>query len=87
MFQLQFPNFQNFQKRKVTSKTDIVCISHERGMFIKLLEIEAKKGNTPLLPSIIKDAGITSMLVVFDEIHQIYDKKHYADGMYNMIQL
>ena len=67
----------------VANKSTISCMT--RDMFIKLFEGEVKNEKPPLLPSIVKDAGITSILVVFDEIHQIYDKKHYGDGLYEMM--
>ena len=61
-------------------------------MWIKLFEGD-KTDPTPGLYKIINDSripeknpnGITAMLVVFDEIHQIYSKKtHYANAMVAM---
>ena len=67
-----------------TNKWAISCLTRE--MFVKLFEGD-KTDKTPLLHKIIQDSRvpITAMLVVFDEVHQIYTKKkHYAKAMETM---
>ena len=75
----------NLTKEKHT----ICCMTRE--MVYKLFEGEKKKKTPPLLPRILEDScvptnpgGITAILLVVDEVHQIYKYKHFCEAVNSM---
>uniref|UniRef100_A0A7S2IKN3 Uncharacterized protein n=1 Tax=Haptolina brevifila TaxID=156173 RepID=A0A7S2IKN3_9EUKA len=70
-------------------KHTICCMTRE--MVYKLFEGEKKKKTPPLLPRILEDSrvptnqnGITAILLVVDEVHQIYKYKHFCEAVNEM---
>ena len=66
-----------------SKKHTISCVT--RDMTYKLFEGD-KKDPTPLLPNILDPAGVTAVLVVLDEVHQIYRHSHFCEAMDKMRQ-
>ena len=84
------PPFQLSDKRgdipKVIANLDkdnhtICCMT--RDMAYKLFEGD-KKDPTPQLPSILEDGGVTAVILVIDEVHQIYKHAHFCIAVEKM---
>ena len=64
-----------------THKSTISCLT--RDMTYKLFE-GTKTDPTPLLPKILNEAGVTAVLLVLDEVHQIYRHSHFCEAVKTM---